>query len=60
MKVKLLVSRSGVDGAKNAGDIIDVSADEGQRMIDAGQAEIVRAAAPEKATKRAKLERAAK
>ena len=38
MKVTLLVSRSGPAGAFNAGDEIEVSADEGGRMIEAGQA----------------------
>lgn len=42
MKIKLLVSRSGADGAQNVGDIIDVANDEAGRMIEAGQAEAVR------------------
>jgi hypothetical protein len=40
--------------------VIDVDAAEGQRMIDAGQAEIVRSVKPEKATPRAKPEKATK
>lgn len=61
MKVELLVSRSGPGGADNAGDQITVEADEAQRMIEAGQAIPVRAQkAPEKATKRAKAEKASK
>lgn len=42
MKIKLLVARSGVDGAQNRGDEIEVSADEAARMINAGQAEPLR------------------
>lgn len=38
MKIKLLCSRAGIDFAQNAGDEIEVSADEGARMIEAGQA----------------------
>lgn len=37
MKVKLLVSRSGADGAFSPGDVIEVSAAEGKRMIEAVQ-----------------------
>lgn len=60
MKVKLLVSRSGVDGAQNAGDEIDVSDAEGARMISAGQAEPVRTVRKEKAVRRARTEKAEK
>lgn len=35
MKVKLLVSRSGADGANDAGDEIDVSDNEAVRMVRA-------------------------
>lgn len=54
MKVKLLVSRSGADGAYNVGDEIEVSGDEAKRMIEAGQAAPVRNAggAPEMAVRR--------
>lgn len=38
MKVKLLISRGGADFTQNAGDEVDVSAEEGKRMIEAGQA----------------------
>lgn len=38
MKVKLLQSRAGVDFSQNAGDIVEVSASEAERMIAAGQA----------------------
>lgn len=58
MKVKLLVSRGGPDGIFNRGDEIDVSADEAQRMVEAEQAEIVRAAPVERAVKPAKAEKA--
>ncbi len=52
MKVKLLVSRSGPLGSHNAGDVIDVDTDEAKRMIEHGQAELVRASKkPEKAVK---------
>lgn len=60
MKVKLLVSRAGPAGAQNAGDEIEVSADEAQRMVSAGQCEIIRAKKPEKAVARRKSEKAAK
>jgi len=53
MKIKLLVSRAGNGFAQNRGDEIDVGADEGQRMIDAGQAELLREAKVERATKAA-------
>lgn len=53
MKIKLLVSRSGVDGAQNVGDEIEVSNDEAKRMIEAGQAEPLRGnREPEKAVRR--------
>ena len=60
MKVKLLVARATIAESQNRGDVIDVPADEAQRMVDAGQAELVRAAEPEKAVKRVKAEKAAK
>ena len=59
MKIKLLVARAGVGFSQNRGDEIDVNADEAQRMIDAGQAELVRAAPVERAAKSAP-EKAAK
>ena len=53
MKIKLLVSRSGVDGAFSPGDEIEVTNDEAKRMIEAGQAVPVRTSAePERAIKR--------
>lgn len=60
MKVKLLTSRAGPGVSQVAGEEIDVSADEAQRMIDAGQAELVRSNAPERATKARRGEKAAK
>jgi hypothetical protein len=52
MKIKLLTSRSGSDGAFGVGDVIDVPQAEAIRMIEKGQAEPLREAkAPEKATK---------
>jgi len=61
MQVKLLVARATATGSENRGDVIDVSDGEAIRMIDAGQAEPVRAAqAPEKAMRRGKPEKASK
>lgn len=55
MKIKLLVARATATGAENRGDVVEVSADEAVRMIEAGQAEPVREApAPERAVKRGK------
>lgn len=51
MKIRLLVARASADGAQNRGDEIEVSANEGARMIEAGQAEIVRSAPVERAAK---------
>ena len=58
--VKLLVCRSGIDGAFNVGDTITVSPAEAQRMVDAGQAVLVRQVAPEKATSKRSYEKASK
>lgn len=59
MKVKMLVSRSGADGAFAPGDVIEVSSDEAKRMIEAGQAEAVRSGVtPEKAVRKAAPEKA--
>lgn len=58
MKVKLLVSRAGVDFAQNVGDEIDVSDDEGVRMIEAGQAMPVRSAGSERAIQKDRKEKA--
>lgn len=57
VKVKLLVSRSGSDGAYSPGDLVEVSADEAARMCEAGQAEILRTKKTERATKKNKVER---
>lgn len=51
MKIKLLVSRAGMDFAQNAGDEIEVEAAEAKRMIDAGQAEAIEAPKTERAVK---------
>lgn len=56
--VKLLVSRSGPAGAFNVGQEIKVDADEAGRMVSAGQAEMVRGAKVEKATRKANVEKA--
>lgn len=47
MKIKLLVSRAGTGFAQSVGEIIDVSADEGARMIQAEQAIPVTGASPQ-------------
>ena len=60
MKLKLLTPRSGLTGAQNMGDIIDVDDAEGKRMIAAGQAVEAKAPVAEKAVKAAKAERATK
>lgn len=60
MKVKLLVSRCGAKGAQNVGEEIDVSADEAERMVAAGQAEIVRKSKPQNTSRRVRAEKAAK
>ena len=43
MKVKLLVSRAGKSISQKVGDVVDVSDDEGKRMIDRKQAVAVKA-----------------
>ncbi len=58
MKITLLVSRASASGSENRGDVIEVSEAEAIRMIEAGQAEPVRAVPPEKAVLRAKREKA--
>lgn len=52
MKIRLLVSRATNDGAENRGDEIEVSAAEGESLIAAGQAELVRAKPAERANGR--------
>jgi len=58
MRVRLLVSRCGPAGAENVGEEIDVQADEGERMIAAGQCEIVRRADVTRAVSRGGAEKA--
>lgn len=61
MKVELLVPRATATGAENRGDVIDVDAAEGKRMIEAGQAVLVRSAAKaEKTVPQSKAEKAKK
>ena len=45
MKVCLLVSRAGPTFSQKKGDIVEVSADEGKRLIAAGQAQAVKGGA---------------
>jgi hypothetical protein len=52
MKVRLLVSRATNDGAQNRGDEIDVSTEEADALVAAGQAELLRDAPAERATGR--------
>jgi hypothetical protein len=58
MRIKLLVSRAGVDFAQNPGEEIEVGEAEAARMIATGQAVETDAAPPPK--RRAKRETAAK
>ena len=51
MKVKMLVSLSGSEGAVHAGDTHECDAAEGARLIDAGIAEPVGAAATSRESK---------
>jgi len=60
MQVKLLVARAAASGAENRGDVISVPDAEAIRMIEAGQAEPLRAVQVEKAIPRAKAEKASK
>lgn len=60
IKVRLLVPRATVQGPQEVGLELEVPAATAERMIAAGQAELVRAAPPEKAVRRRKSERAAK
>ena len=45
MKVCLLVSRAGPTFSQKKGDIVEVSSDEGKRLIAAGQAQAVKGGA---------------
>lgn len=58
MRVVLSVSRSGPQGVFHAGDEIEVSDEDGRRMIDAGQALPVRRAARERAIPKRNTEKA--
>lgn len=60
MKIQLLVSRAGANFSQAAGEQIDVSDAEGRRMIEAGQAVLVRSAKPEKAVAKRASEKAVK
>lgn len=59
MKVKLLVSRAGVGFVQNRGDEIEVSDDEGARMIEASQAIEIIGLKKETASSKTKTEKAA-
>ena len=60
MKIKLLVARASATGAENRGDVIDVSADEAGRMVEAGEAEFLRTVEPEKTASKKRTEKARK
>ncbi len=60
MKVKLLTSRAGLDFSQNRDEEIEVSAAEGKRLIEAGQAIPVRAAKVQTTSKRSKSEKTSK
>lgn len=62
MKIKLLTGLAGVNFSQKAGDILDVSAEEGKSLIAAGFAEIVKgkAGSPESASLSPSAERATK
>lgn len=55
MQVRLLIPRATATGAEDRNQVVEVSDDEAVRMIEAGQAEVVRAEkAPEKAVRKGK------
>jgi hypothetical protein len=60
MKIKLLTARATAVGSQNRGEIIEVLDAEAIRMIEAGQAEAVRVAEPEKAVRKPRAEKASK
>ena len=60
MQIKLLMARATATGSQNRGDVVDVSDAEAVRMIEAGQAQPVRATKPEKAISRRNVEKASK
>lgn len=57
-KVKLMVARVGTGFTQNRGDVIEVSGAEAERMVAAGQAELIREAKRETATRKPKAEKA--
>ena len=61
MKVELLEPRAHADGPQDRGDVIEVDAAEGKRMIEAGQARpLRRAMRPETTAQKPKAEKAVK
>lgn len=58
MKVKLNISRAGKGFSQNAGDEIEVSDEEGRRLIELAKAEPVRQKRKETATKKITAEKA--
>lgn len=56
IKVRMLVPRTGTD----LGDTVDVTSGEAERMVAAGQCEIVRSKKVERAVKSRKAEKAVK
>ncbi|MCB0865817.1 MAG: hypothetical protein KDB58_08895 [Solirubrobacterales bacterium] len=52
MKVKLSTSRSTPDGVHDAGEIIDLPAEEAKRLLESGQAEPVAVKRAQRAEKR--------
>lgn len=59
MKVRLLVSRAGAGFVQNRGDEIEVSTEEGKRMIEADQAIEILGLKKETATSKTKTDKAA-
>tara|TARA_R110000803_G_scaffold149561_1_gene214971 strand:+ start:208 stop:393 length:186 start_codon:yes stop_codon:yes gene_type:complete len=60
MKVELTISRVGFNFVQNAGDIIEVSSNEADSLIESGAAIPVRSVKKETAVKVSKKEKAAK
>lgn len=60
MKVKLIVGRAGADFSQSPGEVVEVDAAEGKRMIDAGQALPETAGKKETATQKGVPEKATK
>lgn len=54
VKVKLLVSRSGLSGPQNLGDVIEVTVAEMKRMVEAGQCIALERSSPKKLEKAVK------